>query len=323
MEPGLKLVITLRFLATGNSYQSLEFSFRVAHNTISVLVPEVCTAIFEEYKDEHFTLPQDQDEWRQVAAKFSDKWNFQHCLGAIDGKHIEMKKPKKSGSLYYNYKGYFSIVLLAVADADYKFIWCSVGAPGSASDAGVFNGTRLRPALEEGRLPLPDPDPLTRDDQETPYFLIGDDAFPLRTWLMKPYGGKDITHMQRVFNYRLSRARRVVENAFGILANRWRCLLTCLQLQPRNVNKVVKGTLTLHNWLRTRNPGLRANDVDREDGDGNLVPGAWRENVQLTYTQHGGAGRPNFEGKRQRNYLSDYYNSDVGRLPWQDRIVNM
>jgi hypothetical protein len=95
-------VITLRFLATGNSYKSQEFSFRVAHNTVSIFLPEVCSAIREEYQDELFTVPSTSEEWRTVASNFSAKWNFYHCCGAIDGKHVAIKKPRRSGSLYYN-----------------------------------------------------------------------------------------------------------------------------------------------------------------------------------------------------------------------------
>ena len=225
--------------------------------------------------------------------------------------------------MFYNYKGYFSIILLALVDAEYKFLWCNIGGPGSASDAGVFNASHLCSALEEERLLFPNPQPLPGDDVDMPYFLVGDDAFPLRTWLMKPYSARYLTHNERVFNYRLSRARRVVENAFGILANRWRCLLTCIQVKPLNATKVVKGTLTLHNLLRTRYPGLQGMEVDHEDPNGNIVPGTWQENVELTDTIPHRAGCPNIEGKRQRNYLSDYYNSNFGRLPWQDAIVNM
>lgn len=86
LEPAHKLVITLRFLATGDSYRgSMRWSFCVPHNTISILVREVCTAINEEYKQECFSLPANEDEWRQVAQGFADRWNFQHCLGAVDG----------------------------------------------------------------------------------------------------------------------------------------------------------------------------------------------------------------------------------------------
>ena len=321
MEPGLKLVITLRYLATGNSYKSLEYDFRVANSTISLFIPQVCQAIYDEYKEEVFTMPEDTDGWREVANKFSTRWNFHHCLGAIDGKHIEIKKPRKSGSIYYNYKGYFSIILLAIVDADYKFLWCNIGAPGSASDVGVFNGSRLRPALEAGTLSWPDPEPLPGDDRDMPYFLVGDDAFPLRKWMVKPYGLRGLTHRERVFNYRCSRARRVVENGFGILANRWRCLLTSLEQHPPTCTNIVECSVTLHNLIRQRHPRLQPNEVDREDDDGNIVPGAWRANAILTENDARGAGRPNHKGKVQRNYLSDYYNSDIGRLPWQDHIV--
>ena len=253
--------------------------------------------------------------------------------------HVRIKKPAKSGSMYYNYKGYFSLILLAIVDADYtdyKFIWCNTGVPGSASDAGVFNGSRLRTSIEEGRITFPDPEPLPSDDNDMPYFFIGDDAFALRKWMMKPYSDRHLSHSQTVFNYtysfqlyfqlyylyRLSRARRVVENAFGILANRWRCILTCIELQPRNVIHVVEAAFILHNLLRMRQPRLSGNEVDCEDGQGNLIPGAWRQNMQLTDTEAATTGRPNYEGKVQRNYLMDYYNSDIGRVPWQDDIVN-
>lgn len=116
----MKLVITLRYLATGNSYRSLAFSFRVAHNTISLLVQEVCKAIYAEYQRELLTIPTTAEEWRPIHRKFGKRWNFHHCLGAIDGKHVAIRKPAKSGSLYYNYKGFFSIILLAVVDGKLK-----------------------------------------------------------------------------------------------------------------------------------------------------------------------------------------------------------
>ena len=106
------------------------------------------------------------------------------------------------------------------------------------------------------------------------------------------------------------------ENAFGILANRWRCLLTCLQQKPQNGFNVAEACFTqVHNLLRIRRPRLQANEVDHENEQGNLVPGARRANVQLTDTEPGAGGRPNLEGKVRRNYLMDYYNSDVGRVP--------
>ena len=97
-----------------------------------------------------------------------------------------MKKPAKSGGLFYNYKGFFSIVLLAIVDADYQFMYVDIGQTGSGSDAGVFNNSPFKVAMEKGALNMPKADPLPHSEQPIDYFLVGDDAFALKTWLMKP-----------------------------------------------------------------------------------------------------------------------------------------
>ena len=323
LAPGLKLAITLRFLATGNSYHSLAFSFRVAHNTISLFVPEVCDAICEEYRDEVLVMPSTPDGWREVAKGFGLRWNFHHACGAIDGKHVKIRKPARSGSAYFNYKGFFSIVLMGLVDADYRFLWVHIGAEGTASDAGVFNQSSLEPDLREGRLGFPPPEPLPNDDHEVPYFLVGDDAFPLRTYLVKPFSHRDLTHDERIFNYRCSRARRVVENAFGILANRFRCLLTTLMTTQETSAKITKACVVIHNLMRIRFPSLQNADLDIQQADGTLVPGAWRDAGYLADMQAvRRAPRANREGKELRIHLKHYYNSDAGSVPWQEAALN-
>ena len=99
----------LRFLATGDSFQSMEFNWCAAHNTISMFIPEVCDAIVEEYAQEVFRTPTTTDGWREIAQGFQDKWNFPHACGALDGKHVAIRKPKHSGSIHYNYKGYSAL----------------------------------------------------------------------------------------------------------------------------------------------------------------------------------------------------------------------
>lgn len=139
LEPGHKLLITLRYMATGEAYRSMRFNFRVPHNTISLAVREVCKAIYEEYRNEVLKVPSTAEGWKEKERGFATKWNFHHCVAAIDGKHVAIKKPPKSGSRYYNYKGFCSVVLMAAVDANYSFIWFSVGHPGRSSDAGIFN----------------------------------------------------------------------------------------------------------------------------------------------------------------------------------------
>ena len=134
IELGLRLALTLRHLDTGESYHSLHFGFKVPHNTYSIIVRQVCEAIVDEFAEELIKCPSTQEEWKDVADKLKEQWNFHHAVGAIDGKHISTKKTGKSGLLFYNYKGFFSIILLAVVDKDYKFMWVDIGANGSSSD---------------------------------------------------------------------------------------------------------------------------------------------------------------------------------------------
>ncbi|XP_072171989.1 uncharacterized protein [Diadema setosum] len=125
MEEGLKLAATLCHLVSGTKYSDMQYGWRVPENTLSVVVREVCQAIYDEYADEVMAASSTPDGWRQLAGGFYNR--YPHCVAAIDGKHVAIRKPPLSGSLYYNYKGFFSIILLAIVDSDYEFVWCDVG----------------------------------------------------------------------------------------------------------------------------------------------------------------------------------------------------
>ncbi|KAK3101288.1 hypothetical protein FSP39_002411 [Pinctada imbricata] len=278
LDPGLKLAATLRHLASGDSYSSLAYDFRVRGNTISVFVPDICKAIVEEYKNEIIPCPTTQDEWLAIASEFGQKWNVPHSCGAIDGKHVAIKKPPRSGSLFYTYKGFFSIVLIGLVDANYRFLWIDVGGDGAMSDGQIFNESELKECLEDNSINLPPPDHLPNDDRNIPYFLLGDDAFALRTFMMKPYSKRQLTDEERIFNYRISRGRRVVENAFGILASRWQVLLSTMQQHPETVRLIVETCVCLHNIMRMRYPTLQTFAMDTENEDHEMVPGQWRHN---------------------------------------------
>ena len=321
LSPGLKLAVSIRYYASGDTYKSLQYLFRVPHNSTSILVREVSEAIFNEYSPEVFSRPNTPDAWQAIAKHFETRWNFPHAIGALDGKHVAIRKPPKSGSLYYNYKGFFSIVMLALIDADYKFIWAEVGANGSSSDAQIFNDCELREVIENGTIGFPDPEPLTGGTRDVPYFIVGDDAFPMRSWLMKPYSQRGLDHDERIFNYRLSRARRISENAFGILANRFQCMLSTMRQRPHTVTSIVLACICLHNLLRIQQPQQIRGVVDEEDDDHNLIPGTWRENANLMDGMAQGGNRLLKEAKTQRNYLRNYFQSPHGRVEWQERMV--
>ena len=110
---------------------------------------------------------------------------------------------------------------------------------------------------------------------------VGDVAFPLRINLLKPFGHRNLSTEEKVFNYRLSRARRVVENAFGILASGFRILLQPIDLKVDTIELLVKAACAIHNWLRITSANyLPSGSTDEEDvNNGNINPGAWRKEL--------------------------------------------
>lgn len=228
-----------------------------------------------------FQVPSNAMEWLQISKRFEEKWNFPHCLGAMDGKHVVIQAPFNSGSDYYNYKNNFSIVLFAVADADYNFTFIDVGCQGRISDGGVFKHTSFYKKLNNDSLSLPQHCPLYGENRPMPYVFVGDEAFPLTSRIMKPYSGiHDKGTMERTFNFRLSRARRTIENVFGISSSVFRVLRKPLLLQPEKATIIVTTVAYLHNFLRrnktAENLYTPPGTFDREAKDGSIVEGSWR-----------------------------------------------
>jgi len=189
--------------------------------------------------------------------------------------------------------------------------------------------------MDRDLLNVPPPEPLPGSNISLPYAFIGDEAFPLRIDLMKPYPFRNLDHGQRIFNYRLSRARRTVENAFGILANRLRVFLSNIALEPEKVTTanialepekvttVTLAALCVHNFLRKK-----ASDVylpsafaDVEDDNHNIVPGAWRRDGELPSVAASSARNATTAAKNQRDNLKAYFLSPAGSVSWQENMI--
>ena len=192
---------------------------------------------------------ENEEQWKKISQDFEGMWQFPHVIGAIDGKHVVIEAPAKPGTLYHNYKGTFSIVLLAICDAKYNFTLIDVGQYGSNNDSDVLAESEIGNAFENNTLNIPPSELVQGTDLEIPYFLIGDEIFPLKPWLMRPYPGK-LPEPEKVYNYRQSRARRVIENAFAILRARWRIFSHPIKASVENTERYVMACLCLHNYLR-------------------------------------------------------------------------
>ena len=229
-------------------------------STIGGIIPEVCQAIYHCLKSEYLRLPNTKEEWKRIAQKTAERGLFLNCFGAADCKHIPILHPKNSGSDYYNYKGFFSIVLLAIVDYDCKFLYVDVGCQGRISDGGVYRNSIFYKVLENGSLNLPDPVPLPGSDdpqwmfdqcnEPIPYVLVADNTFPLGRHWMKPFPQYNLSDLKRIFNYRLSTMRRVSEIVFGIWGNTFRVFTTTMALESEKTVVITLATVVLHNMLR-------------------------------------------------------------------------
>lgn len=233
-------------MSTGLSYGALSDAFKIGTSTVHYIITEVCGAIWDKLAPIHMPEPTTSLLLRS-STLYMQKWNFPNCVGAIDGKHICVKCPANSGSMYYNYKGYYSIVLQALADAQYKFISIEVGAYGKQSDGGIFSESTLYQRLKNGTFNMPADTELPQTDIKLPFVIVGDEAYPLTPWLMRPFPRRELDDLKRTFNERLSRARRVVESSFGILAAKWRLLQKPIETTPASADQIVKCLCVLHN----------------------------------------------------------------------------
>ena len=113
--------------------------------------------------------------------------------------------------------------MMAMVDLKCRFIWGTCGFPGNSHDAIIFQSTQIWSDAREGKL-IPQMGK-NLNGVLVPPLVVGDSAFPLQPWLMKPYSNALLTPKQRYFNYHLSRARMVTKECYGQLKGRWRILL--------------------------------------------------------------------------------------------------
>lgn len=328
-----RLIVTLKYIFAGTSQIDLAGMFRISPTSICRIVNETSVALWNVLQNKKYlSHPNTESEWKKIADQFEQMWNFPNCLGAIDGKHIVMQAPARSGSYFFNYKKSHSIVLLAVCNANYEFTLLDIGDTGRNSDGGVFGNSSMGVAFELNVLNVPDYAKLPREEIECPYFLVGDEAFPLKTYLMKPYPREVLAIKERIFNYRLSRARRIIENSFGILAARCRIFRRPIIAKEQVVINVTKAAIALHNYLMhgrqfesSHHQYCPPTFVDRDTPSG-LQQGEWRYEVRdyvgLSPLQRQlGSNNYGRNAKLVRELLRDYFNSPAGQVPWQYDMV--
>lgn len=210
---------------------------------------------------------------------------------------------------------------MALVNAKYEFIFVDVGAEGKASDGGVWKKTSLFDYLEdpENHLNFPAPCVVQGIRDPIPFYFVADDAFALGGNLLKPYSMQGISARNRIFNYRLSRSRMVVENAFGILSTRFRIFRKEITMHPNGAEKIVLACTVLHNFLRRKCGAsyMPQRSVDQEEEDHSVVNGLWRNEPPLPSIEPTRIKNHSKYAGSVRNRMADYFLQKEGEVPWQ------
>ena len=249
-----RVAVALWRLATGDTYRSTGLQFGIGRCTAMLIKQDFCNAIAKRAK-EFIKFPETEQEVLQSIRLFTNKSPFPQVVGAIDGCHIALKTvPVDERIDYFNRKQDYSIMIQGVADASFRFLDICAGYPGSIHDALVLRSSNLHREIEQGNW-LNGPTKQISSSEIRP-LLVGDSAYPLSVWLMKPFKQtRTLSERQLRFNRALSQARVVIEQAYGILKGRWGCLYKAMKEKTSRVAITILACCVLHNiCIEVRDP---------------------------------------------------------------------
>ncbi|XP_046565389.1 protein ANTAGONIST OF LIKE HETEROCHROMATIN PROTEIN 1-like [Haliotis rubra] len=234
-------VVLMQYLLTVDQipkYRTVANLFGVGKATVCICVHQVCEAIMKLLLTEYVRFPKG-DALKDVIRGYEERWGFPNCVGSIDGSHIPIIAPNFSHGDYLNRKGFYSLIL----QGTFISLVMMVLLPNWSKNIG---------------------------NTQMPLVLLGDAAYPLKSWLLKPYTGRaNLTPAQSTFNYRLSRARMTIENAFGRLNGRWRCLQKRMDVDVEFACTVITCCVVLHNICESVRDLYKEDWDTEEDGEEN------------------------------------------------------
>ncbi|KAJ8875935.1 hypothetical protein PR048_023843 [Dryococelus australis] len=264
-----RCVIIYRCLVAGDSMRSISYQYILVPNTVSKFFLEVCKVLWLVLMSNVFT-PLTKEAWRTWATEYDAKADFPRCLAAIDGKHCVVQALPGTGSQFYNYKGSYSVVLLAAVSAQYRFIMVDIGTEERSSDRDILKNSAFGRALARNELDFPPPEPISDSTELFPYVFVADEAFPLTTNMMRPALASND-------------CRKYIWDFICKVAH----LPTAHSGSLPLVRAIIKVTTCLRNWLLTEEENLQPEErkycssrtPDSVDQDGNIIEGQWRTEV--------------------------------------------
>ncbi|KAL3178515.1 hypothetical protein MRX96_038410 [Rhipicephalus microplus] len=238
-----RVAVALYKLCSSAEDRTVANLFDLGRSTVNTIYREFGDIVVEALEDQWVRMLA-ADEMTHHIREFYAVTGFPQAVGALDGCHFPVSPPKENAIDYYNYKGWYSVILLALVDHKYRFRYINVGCPGRCHDAHVYHSSSL-PSIVTGptfRSPT-----ISVNSSVVPPLLLSDQAFPLTPNLIKPFPGSSKTSAEKEFNYQLSRTRRIVENAFGRLKARFRFVMKCMECDVTNVAVIIRACCVLNN----------------------------------------------------------------------------
>ncbi|XP_069622611.1 uncharacterized protein [Ranitomeya imitator] len=303
-----RLVITLRFLATGMSFSDLHLHFLVGRSTISTIVHSTCQQIWTQLKNT--VMPETtEQQWLQIVEGFYANSQFPNCLGALGGKRIRVKWPPLCAPQYHNSELFFSVLVLGLVDSNYRFITISIQSCESSNDSQISTTSIMGQQLLVNPRAIPQPRVLLGSSgPPAPFVIVADEAFDMSNHVLRPFSCRGMDNRRRIYNCRLTKARKYVEYGFGLLFAKWQLLSSAIQLDEPNVTSVIQACVILHNFVRMNDTSL---DQVMEVPESFTLPNVIQDH----------SARLKDSGLKVRNQYADYFMTPEGRVPWQDDDV--
>lgn len=254
-----RLGLFLYRMATKMGVREIAELFSVSKSTVCRITREIGVLICEKLSDKYIKFPHSSC-FDEISSEWFAKTGFPHVIGAIDGSHVNFANaPHEQGYVYFDRKKNYSLNVQAVVNFRGIFMDVDIGWPGSVHDARVFQLSRFYEKMSK-----------TVTELKTSYssgcwFILGDAAYPLSTWLMKPYPIQaSICHSaKRSFNITHAKARVVVEHAFGRLKQRWRRLYSMDCKKVATAAMWVHACVILHNFCELKGDFLEPEQIER------------------------------------------------------------
>ncbi len=288
-----KLLLALRFYASGDRYYTDGDSHRISKTTVCKYVHEVTDVLLRRILPEEVVWPPGPTAKEAIGECFYDIASMPNVCGCIDGTLITIKAPypREIEPQFVNWPGKHSIYCMAVCGPEMQFYFASANWPGAANDARVLRNSSLDQKFCNGWRPFPG----------------GDSGYPLKEWLQTSILSPKTTKEIEKFNPVHRKMRRLIECAFGILKQRFLCLLYCLRVNPKRAGQIFMVCTALHNLL------LREQPPDVKENDGIVLNGFHLEQEAESESDGDDQDASDREkGLKRRNQLVEFMSKKPG-----------